>query len=263
MKKKWCSIIPVLMGLILCGQSWAASPNRFTNGVTNVASDKTMGQFPEPETINRIRYWNDFLTHAATNWVTTATSVGAGTSAAAMSDTEIGGAIVITNAANEDDSYWLQLSHDGGTNDSETFQIISGKKAWFRAKFKGNDVDQTDYIVGIHKVATDPIDTAPTDGIWFQSDDGDANIDFHVVKNGDYTTASIIGTLSDDTYTTVGFYYDGATTIHYFVNDAETGTVGTGTIPNDEYMPISFGAQNGEATANTMTIDYIGTWLTR
>jgi hypothetical protein len=222
-----------------------------------------MGQFPEPDQVQLIRYWNDFLTYAATNWVATATSVGAGTSAAAMSDTEIGGAIIITNAANEDDSYWLQLSHDGGTNDSETFQIIAGKKAWFRARFKGNDVDQTDYIVGVHIAATDPIDTAPTDGIWFQSDDGDGNIDFHIVKNSVYTTASVVGTLSDDTYTTVGFYWDGLSTVYYFVNDSQKGTLSSGTIPNDEYMPVSMGAQNGEATANTMTIDYIGVWMER
>lgn len=253
-----------ILGLFVCTSAWA-SPSRFTNGVTNVASDKMMGQFVEPDSTKVIRYWNDFLTYTVTNWVASATSGGTGTSAAAMSDTEIGGAIVITNADNDNDSYWLQLSHDGGTNDSETFQIIAGKKAWFRARFKGNDVDQTDYILGVHLVQTDPVDTAPTDGIWFRVDetDTDGAIDFHIVKNSDYTSASNIATLTDDIYTTVGFYWDGVGTVHYFVNDVELGTLPSGTIPNDEYMPVSFGCQNGEGVANTMTIDFIGAWLER
>jgi hypothetical protein len=255
-------ILATTLGLFLCTAIWA-SPNRFTSGVTNVASDKTFGLFFEPSPTKVFRYYNDFITYAVTDWVATATSVGGGTSAAAMSDTETGGAIVITNAANEDDSYWLQLSHDGGTNDSETFKFATTKKAWFRARFQGNDVDQTDYVLGLHITAVDPIDTAPTDGIWFQSDDGDGNIDIHIVKDSVYTTASVIATLSDDTYVTVGYYWDGVNTLHYFVNDVELGTLSAGTLPDDETLALSFGAQNGEATANTMTIDYIGAWMER
>lgn len=241
-----------------------STPRRYTSGVTNVASDNTFGQFFEPDPTKVFRYFNDFLIYAAANWVATATSVGAGTSAAAMSNTESGGAIVITNAANENDSYWLQLSHDGGTNDSETFKFAIGKKAWFKCRFKGNDVDQTDYIVGLHITATDPIDTAPTDGVWFQSDDEDGNINFHIVKNGVYTSASAIGSaMTDNTYVTVGFYWDGVDTFHYFVNDVELGTLSSGTLPDDETLSVSFGAQNGEAAPNTMTIDFIGAFMER
>ena len=165
--------------------------------------------------------------------------------------------MVITNAANDDDSLWLQQSHDGGTNDLEAWRIQSGKKAWFKAKFQGVDVDQTDFLLGIHITATDPVDTAPTDGIWFHSPDDSAAINIHCVKDSVYTSAASIGTMVDATDITVGFYWDGVSLIHYFVNDIEQGTLSSGTIPDDEYMAISFGCQNGEATANTMTVDYI------
>ena len=234
-----------------------SSPKRFLNGVTNVAVGNTLASFVELDPTKVVMFWDDFMPYTAADWVKTATSVGAGTSVAAQSDTYIGGAVVITNAANENDSLWLQNSHDGGTNDLEGWRIQTGKKAWFKAKFQGDDVDQTSFMVGIYITATDPIDTPPTDGIWFQSDDGDANIDLHCVKNSVYTTASIIGTLVDATDSTVGFYWDGIDTIHYFIDDIEVGTLSSGTIPNDEYMAISFGCQNGEAVANTMTVDYI------
>jgi len=234
-----------------------STPTRFPSGIANVAPGNTLGNYITTDPTKLVTFWDDFAPYTAADWVKTATSVGTGTSAAAQSDTYVGGAVVITNAANEDDSLWCQHSHDGGTNDLEAWRIQSGKKAWFKAKFQGDDVDQTTYMVGIHITATDPLDTAPTDGIWFQSDDGDGDIDFHIVKDSVYTTASAISTMTDATDVTVGFYWDGVDTIHYFVDDVEQGTLSSGTIPDDEYMAISFGCQNGEAVANTMTVDYI------
>jgi len=240
-----------------------ASPIRYSDGVTNAAAGGLFGQFPMLVPTKMISLFEDFLPYTAADWVKTATSAGAGTSAAAQSDTGIGGAVIITTAANEDDSLWLQRSHDGGTNDLEAIQFAVGKKAWFECKFQGNEAEQQDFILGIHKVATDPIDTAPTDGIWFQMDDGDENIDLHIVKNSIYTTASAIGTISDDTNVILGFYWDGVDTIHYFVDDIEKGTLSSGTLPDDEYMTLSFGTQNGAAAAKTMTTDFLGIWMER
>ena len=234
-----------------------SSPTRFPNGITNNISGNTLGSFIDTDPTKLVTFFDDFMPYTDTDWVITATSVGAGTSAAAQSDAYVGGAVVITNAANEDDSLWLQQSHDGGTNDLEGWRIQGGKKAWFKAKIQGNDVDQTTYMVGIHKTQVDPLDAAPTDGIWFQSDDGDGDIDIHCVKNSVYTTASAIGTMVDDTDIEVGFYWDGVDTIEYYVDNVLKGSLSSGTIPDDEYMAISFGCQNGEAVANTMTVDFI------
>ena len=233
------------------------TPRRYKNGITNVAAGNTLAAFIDTDPTKVVTFWDDFMPYTAADWVKTATSVGAGTSAAAQSDSYVGGAVVITNAANEDDSLWLQHSHDGGINDLEGWRIQAGKKAWFKAKFQGVDVDQTDFMVGIHIAATDPIDTPPTDGIWFHSPDESADIHIHCVKDSVYTSASSIGTMVDATDITVGFYWDGVDTIHYFVDDVEQGTLSSGTIPDDEYLSVSFGCQNGEAIANTMTTDFI------
>lgn len=240
-----------------------SSPRRYVNGVTNVASDKTLGQFLALDPTKLISLFEDFLPYTAADWVKTATSVGGGTSAAAQSDTGVGGKVIITTAANEDDSLWLQRSHDGGTNDLESFQFAVGKKAWFKCKFQASEAEQQDFMLGVYIAATDPIDTPPTDGIWFQMDDGDENIDLHIVKNSIYTSASVVGTISDTTDVTLGFYWNGVDTIHYFVNDVEVGTLSSGTLPDDEYMALSFGTQNGAAAAKTMTVDYIGAWMER
>jgi len=234
-----------------------STPKRYSNGVTNAPAGDTLASFIAMDPTKVVVFFDDFAPFTGTEWVQTAVSIGSGTSAAAQSDTYIGGAVVITNAGNEDDGLFLQRSHDGGTNDLEIWRIQTTKKAWFKAKFQGNDLDQTDFMVGIHIADTTPIAGAPTDGMWFQSDDEDGNLDIHCVKNSVDTTAAAIATMTDATDVEVGFYWDGVDTIHYFVDDEEKGTLSAGTIPNDEYMAISFGCQNGEATANTMTVDYI------
>ena len=238
-----------------------SNPMKFTKGVSNAKKDTTLSEYLSMDQTRVITFFEDFHTYAVTDWVATATSVGDGTSAAAMSDAYVGGAIVITNAANDNDSYWLQQAHDVGTGsaDSEVWRIQTGKKAWFKAKFQVSDIDKLDLMLGIYKTATDPIDTAPTDGVWFESNDDVATIDFHCVLNSAYTSETAVGNFSitDATDVVVGFYWDGVTTFKLYINDVYVGSMTATAVPNDEYMAISFGCQNGEAVADTMTVDYI------
>ena len=234
-----------------------SSPKRYQNGVTNVSSANTLSQYVALDPTKVVSYFNDFHTYAATDWVTTAVSIGAGTSAAAMSDTYVGGAIVITNAANESDGYQLQLSHDGGTNDSEIWRIQSGKKAWFKTKFQLNDADQTEALVGLALADTTLIASNPADGVWFSSDDETGTVDFKSSKNSAVSSVTGIGTLTDGTDATMGFYWDGIDTYSIYFNDELAGTLQGGAIPDDEYLSISIACLNGEATANAMAMDYI------
>lgn len=236
-----------------------SNPIKFKDGIANAVKDTTLSEYIEMDPTRVITFFNDFHTWLATDWVDTAVSTGAGTSAAVMSDTYVGGAIVITNAASDNDCYWCQQSHDGGTNDSEVWRIQRGKKAWMKTKFQGADVDQTDFMVGIHIADTTPVASAPSDGVWFHSPDESAKINFHCVKNSTATSSIAIGDVSmvDNTDITVGFYWDGVSIFKLYVNDIYVGSMVATTVPDDEYMAISFGCQNGEATANTMTIDYI------
>jgi len=230
-----------------------SSPRRFTNGVTNVKNGTTLGAFVDTDPTKVITFFDDFQKYRAADWVVTAVN----SSTVAMSDTYVGGAVVLTADTAENDGVQLQASHDDGTNDSEVFRIQAGKKAWFKCKFQGADVDQTDFVCGIAIADTSLIASAPTDGAYFISVDGSATVNFYSTKDSVASSVTNIGTLVDATDATVGFYWDGVDTYSLYFNDVLAGTLQGGSIPDDEYMAVSFGMLTGEGVANTMTVDYI------
>lgn len=238
-----------------------SSPQRFKNGVTNVDIGKSMSQFPAPDPAKTYGYWNDFFTYAATDWVLTTAEAGAGTASEAIADDETGGVLLITNAGGSGDHDNFQLSKDGGTNDAETFKFAQGKKAWFKTKIKSNDGDQVHMFLGLHIANTDPVNAAPTDGIYFELTGGVINC--QVRKNGVSSSETLIATLGDDTFIELGYYWDGVGLVNVFVNDAFVVSIGNGNLPDDEYLALSFGVENEEADTNTLEIDFIGAWMER
>ena len=149
----------------------------------------------------------------------------------------------------------------GGVTKGESFLLASGKKLLFAARFKVSDATQSDFVMGLQITDTTPLDV--TDGIYFQKDDGDANVDFYVSKNattGRLTTTAAT-TATSDTFLTLAFYFDGKRYVSLWKDGAQVGNVDL-TTTLDTYLPdteltVSFGVQNGEAVAKTMTIDYI------
>jgi hypothetical protein len=239
-----------------------SSPKRYSNGVSNVDAGKTMSQYPALDPTLTYGYFNDFFQYAATDWVLTTAEAGAGSATEAIADDETGGVLTVTNAGGNGDHDNFQLSKDGGTNDSESFLFATGKKAWFKTRFKSNDGDKVHLFIGLHITNTDPVNAAPTDGVYFESTGG--AVSFVVRKNASSTTEASIATLGDDTFVSLGFYWDGVNKFHVFINDVEhTATVGSGTLPDDEYLAVSFGVENEEAATNTLEIDYIGAWMER
>ena len=96
-----------------------------------------------------------------------------------------------------------------------------------------------------------------TDGVFFIKADGSTSVSLLVEKNNTATTTSSVATLADDTFITLSFYYDGVSQIQYAVNGVVQGASVTTNLPDDEDMTVSFGIQNGEAVAKTMTVDYV------
>ncbi len=109
--------------------------------------------------------------------------------------------------------------------------------------------------MGLQITDSSPLDV--TDGVFFIKADGSTSVSLLVEKNGTATTTSSVATMADDTFVRLGFYYDGASAIQYFVNGTLGGTSVTTNLPDDEDMTVSFAIQNGEAVAKTMTVDYI------
>jgi len=223
------------------------TPARFTNGLTTVAKTNILGAFGLPDPTKFHVFFDDFDKFATADWTITTTEAGTGNASEALTDAD-GGVLLVTNDNADNDADFFQKV-------GESFKFVAGKKLWFKARFKVSDATQSDLVFGLQITDTTPLDV--TDGVFFQKDDGDASLDFHVEKNDTATDASAIATLVDDTFVTVGFYYDGVSAIQYFVDDVHLGTVAVTNLPDDEELTVSFGIQNGEAAAKTMSVDYI------
>ena len=220
---------------------------RFPNGVTNVADNALFADMVQPDPTKFHQFFDDFDTYAAGDWTVTETQAGA-TQALTAGD---GGLLLLTNSAADNDLVALQKN-------PAAFTFTSGKKTFFRCRFKVSDATQSDIVIGLQVVDTTPLDV--TDGVYFLKADGSTAISVVCRKNATTgsTSASSITTLADDTYISLGFAYDGEGTVFYEVNGSVVGSLDA----SSAYLPdadctVSFALQNGEAAAKTMTVDYI------
>ena len=223
----------------------------FPNGISTADRGTELERLILPDPTQAHVYFNDFTTYVAGDWTITTTEGGTGNASEALTNVA-GGALLITNDDADNDSDELQLA-------VESFKFASGKKSWFKTRFKVSDATQSDWIIGLCITDTTLID-GMSDGVYFKKDDGDASIDFALEKDCSATEASGIATQSDDTFVTLGWYFDGDTTngIKYYVDGTHKGTQTTMTnLCTDEELAVSFALQNGAAAAKTMTLDYI------
>ena len=229
------------------------SITRFPKGVSTAVSNSPLQNFVLPDITKTILFWDDFYNYDASHWVVTTTEAGVGSATEAIQD-EVGGVLLLTNDAADNDNDFLQWAGEEDSDGVEIFKITTSERAWFKARFKVSDATQSDFVIGLQVIDTAPLDT--TDGIFFQKDDGDTNLDFHVEKNSTQSSLTGIHTMVDATYVTVGFYYD-KQRVHVYVDDAKVGDLVDDNLPDDTELTISFGIQNGAAAAKTMSIDYI------
>lgn len=237
-----------------------AEVTRFDNGVTNVGYTSMFRMLPIPLRRDIVEWFDDFHNFEADQWVITTTEAGAGDATEVIANA-VNGILLITNDAADDDADFFQWSGDDAAGAIENWKFIAGKKLWFEARFKVSDATQSDFVMGLQITDTTPL--AVTDGVYFRKDDGDANLDFVVIKDSTATTQTAFSTASNDTFMQLGFYYDGASAIEVYKDGVKLATSVTTNLVDDEELTISFGIQNGEAVAKTMSIDYIGVWAQR
>ena len=220
---------------------------RLPSGMTNVNDVNLFADLRQSDQTIYHTYYNDFDTYTAGDWVVTETDAGA-TQALTAGD---GGLLLITNTAADNDLVVLQKT-------PAAFTFETGKKAFFRCRFKVSDATQSDVVIGLQVVDTTPLDV--TDGIYFLKADDAATVDIICRKNASTgsTTATSIATLTDDTFVTLGWYWDGVDTVQYEVNGVVVGSLtSAATYLPDTTCTVSFAIQNGAAAAKTMTVDYI------
>jgi len=221
----------------------------FTSGVTNVSGDGTLGKLKAPAPHKYHSYFNDFDTYLASDWTITTTEAGTGSATEALADGD-GGLLLVTNAAGDNDHDFFQLVKEG-------YKYEAGKQLAFNIRFKTSDATQTDIVAGLQLTDTTPLDV--TDGIFFLKEDGGTSISFIVEKDSTQSTLTLPNALADDTFMTLGFVFDPKDQkFHVFQDNVLAGTVVNTNAPDDEELTVSFGVQNGEAVAKTMTIDYVG-----
>jgi len=209
-------------------------------------------------------YFNNFNAgqdYAATDWVVTETGA-AGTQGIAPQ--ELGGALELVNATLDNDSVELQASSDGGTAVSEHWALNSGKQFWLACRFKSSDADNSCIVIGIVITDTTIID-APTDGLYFELDDGSTKLSAIAQKDTSKTTLPILD-MVDDIYSEVGLHFDGNGTVTVFKRNNDNtdlkdkfiqiGTLTTN-LPDDEQLALSIAFQNGRAGTISTNIDYI------
>jgi len=229
----------------------AANVTRFPNGISTAGTGETLSNFGLPDPTTYHTWFDDFDDYLAANWVRTVT----GTGTTVVNTGADNGLLLTTNSAADDDAVFYQWSENAAAGAAETWKFIAGKKLWFKTKLKVSDATQSDFVIGLQITDTTPL--AVSDGVYFRKDDGDADLDFVVVKGSTATTQTAITTVVSDTFITLGFYYNGVDKISIFKDDVAIASSVITNLPDTEELTISFGVQNGEAVAKTMSVDYI------
>lgn len=220
---------------------------RFPDGVNNAILPSVFEDMGQLDPSRFHNYFEDFNLYNAADWIVTTVEAGAGSATEAVQD-EDGGVLLLTNDNADNDSNFLQLIN-------ETFKFVAGKKLYFKVRMKVSDAIFSEFIMGLQITDTTPLDV--TDGVFFQKNNSDLNINFLVEKDNVATISSGITTITDNVYFELGFEYNGVDKVAFYVNNQRLGFLATTTLPDDEELTVSFGVQNGAAAAKTMSIDYI------
>ena len=230
-------------------------PTHFPNGVSNRTKGHPLFNYPYLDPSKYYTYFDDFFEYHSGIYTITTTEAGSGNASEAIT-CGAGGQLLITNDDSDNDLDFFQLK-------GESFKWDSTKRMFFSARFKTNDATQSEIIMGLQITDTTPLDV--TDGIFFLKVDADTKPDL-IIEKDNTSTLSILemDAMEDDTFVTLSFEYDpldvatGGAVFRAYQDNVQVGEItGTTNAPDDEDLTISFGIQNGEAAAKTLTIDFI------
>ena len=230
-------------------------PTHFPNGVSNRTKGHPLFNYPYLDPSKYYTYFDDFFEYHSGIYTITTTEAGSGNASEAITS-GAGGQLLITNDDADNDLDFFQLK-------GESFKWDSSKRMFFSARFKTNDATQSEIVMGLQITDTTPLDV--TDGIFFLKIDGDTQPDLIIEKDNSSSLSVVeMDAMEDDTFVTLSFEYDpldvatGGAVFRAYQDDVQVGEItGTTNAPDDEELTISFGIQNGEAAAKTLTIDFI------
>lgn len=179
-------------------------------------------------------------------WTVTRVEAGAGESTVTRTDA-VGGALLITTDANENDGVNMQ-------GIGECFELTSDQVLYFGAfGLKVSDATQSDFFIGLAITDTDILGGV-TDRIGFQKLDAATAVTFMLEKDSTETLTSSVHTIVADTAVDLEWFFDGST-VEVFVNGVSVATPAVTNLPNDEFLRKSIQFLTGEAVAKTFTLD--------
>lgn len=216
---------------------------RFPGGVGTVSDASLLADLPFPDPTRYHTYMDDFGDYTATEWIVS------GTGTAALVPNGPGGVLLLTNTALEDALTALQKS-------PAVFSPSTGKKLFFKARFKVGEAIQSDFVFGLQIIDATPLDA--TDGFYFSKVDGSASVSL-VSRNNATTgsTSAVVGTMPSNSYVDAFMMFDGANKLVGEIAGTRVALDITNYRPDAAALAVSFAIQNGEAVINTMSIDYI------
>lgn len=186
---------------------------------------------------------------APAGWTVTLTEGGGGETTIALTD-GVGGLLLITTDANDNDGANLQVT-------KEAFKLASGKPCYFGIRFKISEAAQSDFLVGLCITDTDLLGGL-TDGVYFRKVDGSTDVKFVLEKDSTETESSSIHTAVADTFVILEFFFDG-THVDAYVNGTLQTRLAVTNLPDDEELTPSIHFLTGAAAAISMTVDWIRT----
>jgi len=177
---------------------------------------------------------------------TTVVEVGTGTSEMDQSNS-IGILAQLVTAANDNDGISCQLIGPHFEFTSNQPLVYMG----FEADI--DDVDTSDLFIGL-AIEDTALLGGVADAVYLESLDGAATTFGVTEKNStETTTAASIATISDNTFHFYEFFFDG-TSVYFFVDGTEGGTIHTANIPDDVVLMPSVEFLAGSAAASTCDI---------
>lgn len=229
---------------------------RLPNGITDNTSTDILNSFGQLDPTKYHIFFDDFDVRTLTDgtiaqWTDTLNS---GTVAVAAANN---GTIVLT-AANTDEA----LTQTQATTASWLPSV--SKKFWMKSRFKVSSASLADVFVGLAVIDTTLIATSAlgmTDAIGFFKAATDSTWTAAVRKDASTGATSLtsLGAVTDDTFLTVGMYYDGAGTMYTMVDNVVNGSFAVSSTywPDAQMSPSLAIAQEGTGGANLLTVDYL------
>jgi hypothetical protein len=199
------------------------------------ACQKVLAEFVRPYYLaaSNIGGWTTTLVNASTH----ALVAGA-----------LGGNLLITTAALENDGAQLQVS-------AASFLPLAANRIYFGCKFQVSAATESDFLVGLTVVDTTAIGGV-TDGIYFRKIDGTAVCNFVIEGNAGTETETAALTVVAATDYILEWIWDG-TYIQFYVDGVLGGAPVLTNIPTANYLTPTIAYLTGAAAAITMTVDWL------